>query len=166
MMLMLASVKGCCERRTLQRQQRPCFARPHAKARSYRHNGPFTIAHTHVVDILDAGGGSDDRYHRPHCNLLVTKARKHSYQTRVTTTSKVKALQRSALLSSALLTCKPRAFAVITQLSFRRTQQQNTPNDTSPLQLFSISPRGPSSRPTRQPVSVVRPRTKKNDDSR
>ena len=90
---------GLRERRTLRRQQRHCFSRPHAKARSYRRNGPVTTAHIHVVDILDTGGASDDRYHRPHHILLVTEAYKSPYQTHVATTSKVARLpQRAAWL--------------------------------------------------------------------
>jgi hypothetical protein len=102
MMLMLASVEGggLSRRRTLWRQQRPCFAKPHAKARSYRRMTPSTTAHMHVVDVLNTGGASEGPYQRPHHTLLATKAYKYLYQTHVATTSKVTGLQRSALLSS------------------------------------------------------------------
>ena len=103
-------MEGCRERRTLWRQQRPCFVPPRAKARSYCRMTPSTTAYMHVVDILDTGGASESPYQTPHHTLLATKAYNHLYQTHEAITSRSRA--SSAARCSVLLTSKPLASAV------------------------------------------------------
>jgi hypothetical protein len=113
--LMLASVKG--ERQALWRQQRPCFVRPRAKARSYLRMTPSTTAYMHGVDILNTGGALKGSYRRPRHTLLAIEAYSRSDQTHVATTSRSRAFSTTrcsvTLTSERELLPLPHDFAFV-----------------------------------------------------